>query len=104
MLVQGIELLLQTVVACGLTWLLAEAAVAPASPRAALTATDAASTENPFMERLRMLSFFLWVLGRPPSSGGLGGQALAGRLLSTAVVRADCDPALPASGCAPRRE
>jgi len=86
MLVQGIVLLLQTVVACGLTWLLAEAAVAPASPRAVLTATDAASTVSPLMERLRMVFLFLWVLGRPPSSGGLGGQALAGRLLTTAVV------------------
>ena len=73
-------LLLHTVVACGFAaCVLAEAAVAPASPRAVLTATDAASTVSPLMERLRMLSLFLWVLGRPPSSGGLGGQALAGR-------------------------
>jgi hypothetical protein len=60
--VQGIVLLLQTVVACGLTWLLAEAAVAPARPRAVLTATEAASTVSPLMERLRMVFLFLWVL------------------------------------------
>ena len=62
MLVQGMVLLLQTVVACGLAWVAAEAAVAPASPRAVLTATEAASTVSPLMERVRILSLFLWVL------------------------------------------
>src|SRR5215467_13329282 len=59
-------LLSHTVVACGLTCVAAEAAVAPASPRAELTATDAASTYSPLMERLRMGDPFLWILGRPP--------------------------------------
>jgi hypothetical protein len=66
MFVQGIVLLLQTVVSAGLKrGVLAEAAVAPASPRV-LTATNVASTQT---ERVRMG-------GLPGSwrapSGGLG--------------------------------
>ena len=45
MFVQRMPLFWQTVVSAGFTvWLLAEAAVAPASPTVVLTATDAAST------------------------------------------------------------
>src|SRR5207249_5330501 len=87
-----------TVVACGLTWTPAEAAVAPASPRAELTATDAASTYSPLMERLRMGDPFLWILGRPPR-----GVAWAVKLWPAAtdccsVARTCCDSALSVSG------
>jgi hypothetical protein len=70
MFVQGIVLLLQTMVSAGLKrGVLAEAAVAPASPRV-LTATNVASTQT---ERVRMGDLSLGSLAAP--SSGLGGPA-----------------------------
>jgi hypothetical protein len=68
MFVQGIVLLLQTMVSAGLKrGVLAAAAVAPASPTAELTATNVASTQT---ERVRMGDLSLGSLAAPP--GGLG--------------------------------
>jgi hypothetical protein len=61
MFVQGIVLLLQTVVAAGvMRGVLVAAAAAPASPTVVLTATNVASTQT---ERVRMGDLSLWIPG-----------------------------------------